>query len=128
MRVLLLRALGVTRFGGDDCALLSSSSSSRASWTVWPSDALYVLSTSGTSGSPRAVVGSAKATERRLAWGWRRFPHCAEERVLRRTPIFFVDSIAEVFGALLGGAARPFPRPSQSLSEEERPFSKFACL
>ncbi|KAH8048995.1 hypothetical protein JL722_12231 [Aureococcus anophagefferens] len=41
---------------------------------AWPADALYILRTSGSSGAPKAVVGSAAATAHRLKWQWTAFP------------------------------------------------------
>ena len=63
-------------------------------------DDLYILFTSGTSsGNPKAVKGSHRATFRRLKWF--RDSFAASPRVARRTPLTFVDSIAELLGTLL---------------------------
>ena len=64
-------------------------------------DNLYVLFTSGTTGRtpPKAVIGSHRSTLRRLEWFGNNFP--PSRRVARRTPLTFVDSITELFGALL---------------------------
>ena len=69
----------------------------------FPEDALYVIGTSGTSsGEAVGVVGSASATLNRLRWQWSRFPFSEDDRfVLRRTPVLFVDSIAEILGTVL---------------------------
>ncbi|KAJ1452648.1 hypothetical protein M885DRAFT_526221 [Pelagophyceae sp. CCMP2097] len=72
--------------------------------TVWAADALYILCTSGTSqGVPRAVVGSERATAARLEWGRQTLGPMGV--ALRRTPALFVDSITEVFQAVLMGGA-----------------------
>ncbi|KAH8099065.1 hypothetical protein JL720_2042 [Aureococcus anophagefferens] len=76
---------------------------------AWPADALYILRTSGSSGAPKAVVGSAAATAHRLKWQWTAFPWRPGEAALRRTPCVFVDSVAEMLGAALGGAALYVP-------------------
>lgn len=57
----------------------------------WPPDALYLIGTSGSTGKQKVVIGSAKQTARRLRWR----PCTAQ---YRRTPITFVDSIAEMLG------------------------------
>lgn len=57
----------------------------------WPPDALYLIGTSGSTGKQKVVVGSAKQTARRLRWR----PCTAQ---YRRTPVTFVDSIAEMLG------------------------------
>jgi acyl-coenzyme A synthetase/AMP-(fatty) acid ligase len=63
-------------------------------------DDLYILFTSGTSsGNPKAVKGSHRSTFRRLQWFRDAFE--ASARVARRTRLTFVDSITELFGALL---------------------------
>ena len=63
-------------------------------------DDLYILFTSGTSsGAPKAVKGSHKATFRRLQWFRKNFQ--PSSRVARRTHLTFVDSITELFGTLL---------------------------
>ena len=62
---------------------------------AWPADALYVLRTSGSSGAPKAVVGSAAATAHRLAWQWTAFPWRPGEAALRRTPCVFVRAAQE---------------------------------
>ena len=55
--------------------------------------------------APKHVVGSAAATLHRLRWQWNRFPFDKDDVVLRRAPAVFVDAVAEILGASLGGAA-----------------------
>ncbi|CAB9499891.1 D-alanine--D-alanyl carrier protein ligase [Seminavis robusta] len=63
-------------------------------------DNLYVLFTSGTSGqTPKAVIGSQQSTLQRLQWFQQTFPPL--RRVAKRTPLTFVDAIAELLGTLL---------------------------
>ena len=66
-------------------------------------DNLYILFTSGTSGNhPKAVIGSHKATWKRLQWRpTSQQKHSSPERVALRTPLTFVDAIAERLGTLL---------------------------
>ena len=70
---------------------------------------LYVMFTSGSSGTPKAVLGSAHATLRRLEWMWGEVPFeaCsgggARDVVMFRTPVSFVDCWWEALGGLLAG-------------------------
>ncbi|KAJ8599622.1 hypothetical protein CTAYLR_004697 [Chrysophaeum taylorii] len=59
----------------------------------YPPDALYVLTTSGSTGEPKEIIGSAAMTVERLKW--------ASGPILRRTPVVFVDSIAEMLQVLV---------------------------
>jgi non-ribosomal peptide synthetase component F len=105
-----VRVLDVGQLRGDvgeldgDGASVGDGPHGDSTVTVWGEDALYILCTSGTSqGVPRAVVGSERATAARLEWGRKTLGPV--KVALRRTPALFVDSIAEVFGAVLGGGA-----------------------
>ncbi|KAG7354917.1 non-ribosomal peptide synthetase [Nitzschia inconspicua] len=63
-------------------------------------DDLYVFFTSGTSGKiPKGVVGSHRSTLRRIQWFQDTFQQLP--KVAKRTPLTFVDSIAELLGTLL---------------------------
>lgn len=63
-------------------------------------DDLYVIFTSGTSGStPKGVIGSHHSTLERIHWFHGAFPQLP--KVAKRTPLTFVDSIAELLGTLL---------------------------
>lgn len=53
----------------------------------------------------QGVLGSHTATLNRLTWQWRRFPWRSGDVVCLRTPLVFVDHVAEVFAALL--ASKP---------------------
>jgi acyl-coenzyme A synthetase/AMP-(fatty) acid ligase/outer membrane protein assembly factor BamB len=80
---------------------------------AWLPDALYALATSGTgAGGRKAVVGSAAATLHRLRWEWDTF---AGGAALLRTPAVFVDSVAEVLGALLRGDGLLVPSGADAL-------------
>jgi acyl-CoA synthetase (AMP-forming)/AMP-acid ligase II/outer membrane protein assembly factor BamB/acyl carrier protein len=66
-------------------------------------DDMYIMFTSGTtsglSSHPKAVVGSHRATYKRLRWFLNTFS--SSPRVGRRTKLTFVDGVSELWGALL---------------------------
>ena len=67
--------------------------------------AVNILYTSGSTGPPKGVLGRESGFIYRLTWMLDVFPFAPqEEMVLRRTPLSFVDSVWEIWGALLGGA------------------------
>ena len=99
-------------------------------------DPMYILYTSGSTSSPKAVLQTYSGLWNRICWQWKTFPFVQQMRrkngyretinlldhdgivskhsaksfdindiVLRRTSLSFVDSMAEIFGTLLGGAA-----------------------
>jgi amino acid adenylation domain-containing protein len=68
-----------------------------------PNSAAYVIYTSGSSGVPKGVVGLQGSTVNRLAWQWNAYPFPDDEACCLKTPVGFVDSVAELFGPLLQG-------------------------
>lgn len=78
---------------------------------------LYILYTSGSTGRPKGVLGTHKGLLNRIAWQWRRFPFLPGEVACRRTPLVFVDAMAEIFGALLSMTPLWCP-PKQRLAAE----------
>ena len=66
-------------------------------------DLSHVLFTSGSTGEPKAVLGTHAAVVNRLAWMWRRYPWKPGERLAQQAPLTFVDSLWELFGGLLQG-------------------------
>jgi amino acid adenylation domain-containing protein len=67
-------------------------------------DALaYLVYTSGSTGVPKAVMGTHGSLLNRLAWGWRQLPFAAGDVCVQKTSVSFVDSIAEFFTGLLAG-------------------------
>lgn len=67
-------------------------------------DPLYVLYTSGSTGEPKGVIGTHRGLTRRLEAFDRLAPPAADDVHLLRTPIGFVDAIAEIFAPLRSGA------------------------
>jgi len=63
----------------------------------------YVLFTSGSTGTPKGVAGTARQVLNRLHWMWRTYPFGPDEVAALRTPVGFVDSLWEIWGALLRG-------------------------
>jgi amino acid adenylation domain-containing protein len=63
----------------------------------------YIISTSGTTGVPKGVAGTHRATMNRLEWMYQTFPFSPNEVCCHKTALSFVDSIWEVFGPLLRG-------------------------
>jgi nonribosomal peptide synthetase protein BlmIV len=70
---------------------------------VGPDHALYVLYTSGSTGVPKGVVGVHRAIVSRLVWQHEVYPYQTGEIACARTPLGFVDSVAEIFAPLASG-------------------------
>ncbi len=66
-------------------------------------NAATLIYTSGSSGRPKGVLGTHRATINRFAWMWRRFPFQPGERCARKTALSFVDAVWEILGPLLHG-------------------------
>jgi len=63
---------------------------------------IYIFPTSGSTGNPKYVRGTEEGLLNRLKWQWKMYPftHGYEEVVLRRTPMAFIDTLAEIFSPL----------------------------
>ncbi len=70
---------------------------------VNPGNLLYSIYTSGSTGKPKGVIATHRATMNRLNWMWMKYPFGTNEAACQKTPLGFVDSVWEVFGALLKG-------------------------
>lgn len=68
-----------------------------------PERPAYLVFTSGSTGSPRGVLVSHRALANRLAWSRRQAPFAEDDVVGARTPIAFVDSVAELLAGPLAG-------------------------
>ncbi|PAU59158.1 non-ribosomal peptide synthetase [Pseudomonas indica] len=76
-----------------------------------PSDLLYVLYTSGSTGQPKGVLNEHGALMNRLHWMQEAFPIGAGDRVLQKTPYGFDVSVWEFFWPLITGACLVLARP-----------------
>jgi len=84
--------------------------------------AFCVLYTSGSTGRPKGVVIEHAAIANRLVWGAQAWPFARGEVVGARTPLGFVDSIAELFGPLACGV------PVLVLDQDRDPIAMLAAL
>ncbi|CAM4864166.1 unnamed protein product [Rotaria socialis] len=84
-----------------------------------PNDPLYIMYTSGSSGTPKGVIVSHRAIWNRFKWMWNAYPWTANDRQLWKTSVTFVDSIWEMLGGLLQGI--PTVMASSAVSSD--PFS-----
>jgi amino acid adenylation domain-containing protein len=68
-----------------------------------PNECAYVLCTSGSTGTPKAAAAPHGQILNRLHWMWREYPWRPGEVAAMKTSLSFVDSVWELFGALLKG-------------------------
>jgi len=69
-----------------------------------PENLASVLFTSGSSGVPKAVLGTQRGLANRLAWQLRAMPLEPGDTVVAKSSIGFVDASTELLSALLSGA------------------------
>jgi amino acid adenylation domain-containing protein len=67
-------------------------------------DPAWLLYTSGSTGTPKGVIGNHATAVSRCTWMWEAYGFSDNDIFAQRTSFNFVDSIWEIFGALLHGA------------------------
>lgn len=68
-----------------------------------PDQLMYIAYTSGSTGVPKGVDVTHRATVNRFQWMWDAYPFAAGEVACQKTVLSFVDSVWELFGPLLRG-------------------------
>ncbi|WP_371170553.1 amino acid adenylation domain-containing protein [Aliiroseovarius sp. 2305UL8-7] len=76
-----------------------------------PLSTAYVCYTSGSTGNPKGVMGTHRASVNRFVWMWNTFPFQPGEMMSQKTAISFVDSVWEIFGPLLAGVPQVIISP-----------------
>lgn len=95
----------------DASVSVSNEEDSNVPLSWWDDHPLYILYTSGSTGRPKGVLGTHRGLVNRILWAYQRFPWRRAEIACRRTPLTFVDSLAETFAPLLAGVPIwPCPR------------------
>ena len=65
--------------------------------------AACVIYTSGSTGKPKGIAAPHRGALNRFSWMWKAYPFGAGEKSCQKTSLSFVDSVWEIFGALLKG-------------------------
>jgi len=86
-----------------DWATIAANSAANLQNMSAPENPAYVIYTSGSTGVPKGVMGLHRNTVNRLAWMWAALPFAPDEVCCQKTSLNFVDSVWEIFGALLKG-------------------------
>jgi amino acid adenylation domain-containing protein len=65
---------------------------------------LYIMLTSGTTGTPKPILCSHNGLYNRIKWYLQQYPYQQHETIAHKTRLSFIDSITEVLPALIAGA------------------------
>ena len=98
---------------------LSQQDSSNPDIPITPDALMYILYTSGSTGTPKGVCGIHRATVNRCIWMWNQYPFTENEVCCHKTTLNFVDSVWEIFGALLKGVKVVILPHSSSANPQE---------
>ncbi|MCP4151524.1 MAG: amino acid adenylation domain-containing protein, partial [bacterium] len=82
--------------------------------------AMYVFFTSGTTGTPKAVVGKNKALSQFIQWEMETFEVTPSYRVSQLINVGFDPYLRDVFTPLCAGAAICIPRDNQLIMQREK--------
>ncbi len=97
----------------------SQQDSSNPDIPITPDALMYILYTSGSTGIPKGVCGIHRATVNRCIWMWNQCPFTENEVCCHKTTLNFVDSVWEIFGALLKGVKVVILPHSSSANPQE---------
>jgi amino acid adenylation domain-containing protein len=78
---------------------------------VSPTDLIYVLFTSGTTGEPKGVMLEHAGISNILTWMIREYGFSADDRILQKTPYTFDASVWELFLPLITGGTVVLAKP-----------------
>ena len=87
----------------DDLLRGAAGAAANLSRSAHGENAAYVIYTSGSTGISKGVVALHSGALNRFAWMWKTYPFGADEKICQKTSLGFVDSVWEIFGALLQG-------------------------
>ena len=87
----------------EDLGLIAKESGDRPDSGTAPEDLAYVTYTSGSSGTPKGVLGLHRGAVNRFNWMWQTYPFESGEVCCAKASLSFVDSIWEIFGPMLRG-------------------------
>lgn len=90
--------------------------------TVEGDDASYIVFTSGSTGMPKAILGSQKGLSHFLHWEMREFGLGAESRISQLAPATFDVSLRDILAPLLAGGTLCIP-PDDARTDSRRLLS-----